>query len=112
MATHPCRLDLFVLACREPVLDHACAQVRWDKNACCVALAHECLVVCWCAFENVDHACCVALAHACLVVCWCSFETAEFLFGTFCLALTQAVQVKMFPNEIDEHVLLRLSFVI
>ena len=41
-----------------------------------------------------------AIAGACL----CVFVNAGFLFGTFCLVLTHAVQVKQFPNKINEQV--------
>ena len=42
-----------------------------------------------------------AIAGACL----CVFVNAEFLFGTFCLVLTHAVQVTKFPNKNNEQVL-------
>ena len=46
-----------------------------------------------------------AIAGACL----CVFVNVEIMFGTFCLELKHAVQVKKFPNEIKlpvfEHVL-------
>ena len=34
----------------------------------------------------------------------CVLVSAEFLFGTFCLALTHAAQVKQLPNKIKEIV--------
>ena len=36
--------------------------------------------------------------------CLCGFVNAGFMFGTFCLVLTQAVQAKQFPNKIEERV--------
>ena len=42
----------------------------------------------------------------------CAAANDEFLFRTFCLALTQAVQVKMFRNKIEQRILVRVCDVL